>query len=220
MSLGVLCHELGCPLGLAKERGWMAPSLDNTGASLAVEQSLCDLCPKHSPLWEPLLVYPCSRSVRGLGSMCTRVPAVRVCARVPAVLGVHTCACSLGRTHVCLQSGSAHMCLHSGSAHGCLQCWVCTRVPVVLGVHTGSCSLGVHTGACSLGVHMGACSLGVHTGSCSLGCTHGCLKSGCAHGCLQSWAYTRVHQFVMGSPVRAWWLSKPGGGGDPAECLC
>lgn len=34
----------------------LVPSLDDTGSSLAVEQSLHGLCPKHSPLWEPPLL--------------------------------------------------------------------------------------------------------------------------------------------------------------------
>ena len=118
--LGSSVVSLGAPRGWRRSVAGQAPSLDDTGASLAVEQLLCGLCPKHSPRWEPLLVYPCPWSVQGLGSMCTRVPAV---------LGVHTCACCLGRTHGCLQSW---VCTWVPAV------WECTWVPAILSVHMGA----------------------------------------------------------------------------------
>lgn len=54
----------------------LVPSLDDTGSSLAVEQSLRGLCPKHGPLWEPPLLSILVPGVCGAqGSPCTRVHA-------------------------------------------------------------------------------------------------------------------------------------------------
>lgn len=99
--LGSSVVSLGAPWGWRRSVAGQAPSLDDTGASLAVEQLLCGLCPKHSPRWEPLLVYPCPWSVQGLGSMCTRVPAVLGVHMGACSLGVHTGACNLECAHGC-----------------------------------------------------------------------------------------------------------------------
>ena len=135
--LGSSVASFGAPWGWRRSVAGWATSLDDTGTSLAVEQSLCGLCPKCSPRWKPLLVYPSPRSVRGLGSMCTRVPAVRECTRVPAV---RECT-RVPAVRVCTRVPAVLECTRVPAVRVCTwvpAVWECTQVPAVLGVHMGA----------------------------------------------------------------------------------